>query len=90
METNKAKTSKIIEGGMEDFEKTTQYNLKIAEIKNDLTAKYSDVLAKETNWIKRFLIEVRLSIEISRKIRELSSRKNLHAAEFSQTISLKA
>ena len=84
METNEPGKFTIIEGGMENFEETAQFNAKVSEIRRDLTAKYSEVLLNETNWLKHFLIKVRLEIEINRKIRELSSRKNLHAAECNQ------
>ena len=84
MEINDPNKSKIIEGGIDKFEETAQFNTKVAEIRRDLTAKYSEAVSNEKNWLKRFLIKVRLEIEINRKVRELSSLKNLHAVEFSQ------
>lgn len=84
MEINERGKSKIIEGGIDNFEETAQFNTKVAEIRRDLTAKCSEAISSEKYWLKRFLIKVRLQIEINRKIRELSSLKNLHIVEFSQ------
>ena len=80
METNRQNDSKLVEGGMEDFERTEQYRLRVGKIKRELTEKYVLILSGEKNWFKRLLIKIRLKIEIDRRISQLSSGKNLHSA----------
>lgn len=80
METKKVSNSKLVEGGMDNFERTVQFRLKVAEIKRELTENYGYILSREKNWLKRLLIKIRLKIEIDRKISQLSSSKNLHTA----------
>ena len=79
MDTNKIPNSKLVEGGMDNFERTEQFHLKVSEIKRELTAKYFLMLSCETNWLKRVLIKIRLKIAIDKRIDELSSNKNLHS-----------
>jgi hypothetical protein len=71
---------KLIEGGRDEFEGTEEFMNKEEEIRKDLTDKYAQKLSNERNWVRRFLIKVKLGIEIRKKIRTLSSLKNLHAA----------
>ena len=79
METNKPDKFKLIEGGRDEFEKTSEFMNRVEEIRKELTEKYSQKLSNERNWVRRFLIKVKLEIEIRKKIRMLSSLKNLHA-----------
>jgi len=79
METSKPDKFKLHEGGRDEFESTDEFMNKVEEIRKGLTAKYSQKLSNERNWIKRFLIKVKLEIEIRKRIRALSSLENLHA-----------
>ena len=45
MEINERGKSKIIEGGIDNFEETAQFNTKVAEIRRDLTAKCSEAIS---------------------------------------------
>jgi len=80
METNRQNNSKLVEGGMENFEGTEQFRLRVGKIKRELTEKYVLILSGEKNWLKRLLIKIRLKIEIDRRISQLSSGKNLYGA----------
>lgn len=80
MEANRQNNSKLVEGGMENFEGTEQFRLRVGKIKRELTEKYVLILSGEKNWLKRLLIKIRLKIEIDRRISQLSSGKNLHGA----------
>jgi hypothetical protein len=82
LKTDKERKFKIIEGGIEEFEATNEYKLKVAEIKRDLTDQYSRILSNERNWVRRLLIKIKCEIAIRKKIRALSSLKNLHAASY--------
>ena len=84
MGTNRS-NSKLVEGGMNKFEGTEQFRLKVAELKRELTEKYALRLSSETSWFKRLFIKVRLKIEIDKQIDQLSSDKNLHAVIFDLT-----
>ena len=78
MKTPRPDKFKLIEGGRDEFERTSEFMNKVEEIRKDLTDKYSQKLSKERNWIRRFLIKVKLELEIRKRIRALSSLKNLH------------
>ncbi len=79
MKIGKAHKLEIIEGGIEKFEATDEFKLKVAEIKRALTDQYSPLLCHERNWIRRLFIKIKLELAIGKKIRALSSMKNLHA-----------
>jgi hypothetical protein len=78
METNKPDKFKLIEGGRDEFERTNEFAIKVEEIKKELTDKYSLALSSERTWVRRLLLKIKLEIEIRKKIRALSSFKNLH------------
>jgi type III secretory pathway component EscV len=81
METNKPdKKFKLFEGGRDEFESTRQFMAKVEEIRKDITDKYSEKLSNERNWVRRLLIKVKIEIEIRKRIRAISSFKNLHVA----------
>ena len=80
MKTKRAEQTNLIEGGKERLESTSQFRRKVDEIKKDVRGKYSPAILKEKNWAKRILIVFRREIEIRKRISELSSIKNLHAA----------
>lgn len=69
---------RIIADGRERFERTTEFERKVTEIKKEVKDKYSLILLEERSWIKRLVIRIKLNVEIRRKIAELSSDKNLH------------
>ncbi len=79
MKTNKPDKFKLFEGGRGEFERIDEFTNKVEEIRKDLTEKYSQKLSNERNWVRRFLIKVNLEVEIRKRIRTLSSLKNLHA-----------
>ena len=80
METSKTnKKFKLFEGGRDEFERTSEFMNKVEEIRKDITDKYSQKLSNERNWVRRFIIKVKLEIEIRKRIQALSSWKNLHA-----------
>ena len=79
METSKLDKFKLIEGGRDEFERTSDFINKVEEIRKDLTDKYSQKLSNERNWVTRFIIKIKLEIEIRKRVRALSSLKNLHA-----------
>ena len=79
METDKPSKFKLIEGGRDEFERTNEFRNKVEEIRKDVTAKYLLTLSNEKNWLRRLLINVKIEIEIRKKIQALSSVKNLHA-----------
>jgi hypothetical protein len=79
METSKPDKLKLFKGGRDEFERTDEFMNRVEEIKKDLKDKYSQKLSNERKWVKRFLIKVKLEIEIRKRIRALSSLKNLHA-----------
>ena len=68
----------LIDGGKERLEQTSEFQNKVDEIRKELSEKYSLTILNEKNWIKRLLIKIRLRIEIRKRIKELSSFKNLH------------
>ncbi len=78
METSKPDKFKLIEGGRDEFERTSEFINKVEEIRKELTDKYSQKLSNERNWVRRFIVKVKLEIEIKKRIRALSSLKNLH------------
>ena len=78
MKTNKPDKFKLFEGGKEEFERTDGFLNKVEEIRREVTNKYSKELSNERSWVRRFLIKVKLEIEIRKRIRALSSMKNLH------------
>ena len=78
METSKPDKYKLFEGGRDEFEGTDEFINKVEEIRKDLTDKYSQKLSKERNWVRRFIIKIKLEIEIRKRVRALSSLKNLH------------
>ena len=79
MKTNKLDKFKLHEGGRDEFERTDEFMNKAEEIRKEVTDKYSLKLSNERNWVTRFLIKVKRELEIRKKIRALSSLKNLHA-----------
>lgn len=79
MKTNKPDKSHLVEGGIDDFEATNEFKTRVAEIRKELTAKYSQILLNERSWVRRLLIKIKLEIAIGKKVRALSSMKNLHA-----------
>ena len=81
MKSNQIKPVNLVEGGKDEWEATSEYRVKINKIIKEVTDQYSPALVNENNWGKRLLIKIRLKIEIRKKIQELSSLKNLHAAD---------
>lgn len=81
MKSRQIKPVNLVEGGKEEWETTDEYRAKVNKIIKDVTDKYSPTLLNENNWVKRLLIKVRLKVEIRKRIQELSSLKNLHAAD---------
>ena len=81
MKTTKPDKFKLHEGGKDEFESTDEFMNKVEEIRKDLTEKCSQKLSNERNWVMRFLIKVKLEIEIRKRIHALSSLKNLHAID---------
>ena len=79
METSKPDKFKLMEGGRAEFESTDEFLKKVENIRKELTDQYLQKLSPERNWIRRFLIKVKLVLKIRKKIRALSSLKNLHA-----------
>lgn len=79
MKTSKPNKFHLREGGVDEFESTAEFMNEVEEIRKEVTDTYSQKLSNERNWLRRFLIKVRLEIEIRKKIRVLSSLKNLHA-----------
>lgn len=78
MKTKQTVPINLVEGGKENWQKTNEFNSRVNAIKKELTDKYSLTLLNERNWVKRLLIKIRLHIEISKRIDELSSLRNLH------------
>ena len=78
METNNPDKCKLIEGGRNEFERTKEFMNKVAEIRKEVTDKYSPTLSNERNWLSRLFIKVKIEIEIRKRIHALSSLKNLH------------
>ena len=70
----------MIEGGKERLENTSQFRIKVEEIRKDVRDKYSLTILNEKNWAKRILTVFKRELEIRKRISELSSLKNLHAA----------
>jgi hypothetical protein len=79
METNKPDKFKLIEGGRDEFERTSEFAIKVGEIKKELKDKYSLALPSERGWVRRLLLKINLEIEIRKRIQALNSWKNLHA-----------
>ena len=77
MKTNTTPNN-LIDGGKDNWERTDEYNKKVNAIRRELLDKYSLVLSTEKNWFKRLFIEIRLWLELKKRIDELSSWKNLH------------
>ncbi len=78
MKTKPAELFNLIEGGRANLENTSEFIKKVDEIKKEVTDKYSLTMVNEKNWVKRILIKIKLQIEIRKRVRELSSLKNLH------------
>ena len=64
--------------GKDVWEQTEAYKKNVAKIEKEVAEKYSNVLSAEKNWIKRFLIRIRVQVEIANRIDEVSSSRNLH------------
>ena len=64
--------------GKDVWEQTEAYKENVAKIEKEVAEKYSNVLSAEKNWIKRFLIRIRVQVEIANRIDEVSSSRNLH------------
>ena len=79
METSNPDKFKLIEGGRDEFERTNEFNYKVAEIRKDVTDKYLPLHSNEKNWLGRLFIKTKIEIEIRKRIQALSSLKNLHA-----------
>jgi hypothetical protein len=79
METSNPDKLKLIERGRDEFERTNEFRNKVEEIRKDVTAKYLPTLSNEANWLGRLFIKVKIVIEKGKRIRALSSPKNLHA-----------
>jgi hypothetical protein len=78
MKTKPTELFNLIEGGRANLENTSEFIKKVDEIKKEVTDKYSLTMVNEKNWVKRILIKIKLQIEIRKRVRELSSLKNLH------------
>ena len=72
------KASSIISSGPEMIKRTRSYDESVERIKAELTVKYSELLNKEGNLVRRFLLEIRMQLEIRRAIRDLTSSAKLH------------
>jgi len=68
----------LIEQGKNNWESTTEFNKRVDEIRRNVLDKYSPILSTEKNWFKRQIINIRLWLEMKKRIDELSSWKNLH------------
>jgi len=79
METNKPAKFNLIENGRDEFERTNEFRNKVAEIRKDVTAKNLPILSNQRTWLGRLFINVKIEMEIRKRIDALSSTKNLHA-----------
>ena len=82
METNKSDKFEFMDGGMDEFERTNEFAIKVAQIRKELQDKYSLELSSERSWVRRLLLQIKLEIEIRKRIRTLSSLKNLHTINY--------
>lgn len=69
----------IIENGRNEWEMTDEYKDKARKIVEEVTASYSMRLLNEKNRIRRMVLKLQREVEISKKISDLSSSRNLHA-----------
>ena len=67
------------EGGLDAWEETDEYKEKVAAITKEVRDKYSTMLTNEKSWIKRLVLKFKESGEMTKRISELSSIRNLHA-----------
>src|SRR5688500_1366860 len=73
------KPMSLREGGKDEWEQTEEYREKVATITKEVRDSYSTMLSTQKSWIGRLVIKLKQTMEIKRRISELSSFKNLHA-----------
>ena len=79
METIKPDKFQLMEGGRDELEGTNEFMIKMGEIRKEVKDKYSFALSSEKSWVRRLLLKIKLEIEIRKRVRALSSLRNLHA-----------
>lgn len=78
MKTTRNAPVNLFKGGRRSFENTPAFRQKVLAIEREVADMYSLSLVNERSWMKRLFIRIRLQLEIRRRIRELSSLRNLH------------
>ncbi|GEM_PF-2657867 len=72
--------NRITSDGRERWKQTSDYQRKVAEIKEEVIGEYTLLLLSERNWLRRLIFKVNRSMEIRRRIAKLDSGKNLYSA----------
>lgn len=78
MKTNPRNKFNLFEGGRDELGSTNEYRKKVLAIVDEVTDQYAAQLSRERNWVMRLVIKVKREMEIRKRIRAMSSPKNLH------------
>ncbi len=78
MKAKPTNQTNFYEQGRREFERTSEFRKKVEEIKKEISAKYSMLISSEKNLIRRFLLRIKMDLEIRNRVKEISSNENLH------------
>jgi uncharacterized protein (DUF1015 family) len=74
----KTKTTNIIADGKRLFEKTKGVLAKTEQIRMEISKKYEPLISGERSYLKKLFLRIKMEVEIRRKLKEISSPRNLH------------
>jgi len=80
MHTNQQDKLNLFEGGRDELERTDEHRNRMLGIVNEVTDKYARQLSQERSWVRRLVIRIKRDMEIRKRIRAITSSKNLHIA----------
>jgi hypothetical protein len=76
-----SKASKVISGGRNAYEHTDEFKAKKEEIVKEVMDKYLARINVERMPVKKWLLRVKMNIEIRKAILKFSSYRNLHSVK---------
>lgn len=75
-------SNKLRDGGKAEFESTNEFAKQANAVRKEVTGKYAPLLLQQRSWLTRLFIILKREVEIRKRIRQLSSWKNLHANDY--------
>lgn len=79
MITKATVSTQIIASGREKYEKTSEFSAKKARIIEAVKLEYLPDIKSERRMLKKLVLMIKMQLQITKRLKQLSSDKNLHS-----------